>query len=92
MERRWFEVWILGYDKDMMCTDIEELVGEFATKERAFEQAQNLTLDSIFEEGYVDPESLIAGDTLAIIVEEVYEPEFDVCQAVASWEIKYLEY
>jgi hypothetical protein len=94
MEKRWFEVWILGYDKDMLCTDIEELVGEYATKEKAFEKAQSLTLESVFEDdlGLLDPDYLEDGDILAVIVEEVYEPEFDVCQAVASWEIKYLEY
>ena len=92
MEKRWFEVWILGYDKDMMCTDVEELVGEYATKKEAFEAARNLTIDSIFKDGLLEPEYLEDGDILDIEVEEVVEPEFEVCQAINNWHVDYLDY
>lgn len=92
MEKRWFEVWILGYDKDMMCTDVEELVGEYATKKEAFEAARNLTIDSIFKDGLLEPEYLEDGDILDIEVEEVVEPEFEVCRAINNWHVDYLDY
>lgn len=92
MEKRWFEVWILGYDKDMMCTDVEEFVGEFPTKIEAFQKARSLTIESVLNNGYVDPDSLVDGDILDIEVEEVYEPEFEVCRAIGSWHIEYLDY
>lgn len=94
MEKRWFEVWIFGYDKDMMCTDIEKLVGEYTTKEEAFKVARSLTIDSIFEDGLglLKPEYFEDGDILDIEVEEVVEPEFEVCQAINSWHVDYLDY
>ena len=94
MEKRWFEVWVLGYDKDLECTDIEELVGEYATKEEAFEAARELTIESIFEDGlgFLKSDYLEDGDILDIVVEEVVEQDWEVCRAVGSWHVDYLEY
>ena len=91
MEKHWFEVWVLGYDKDLECTYTEEYIGEYATKEEAFKVARELTIESIFEDGS-GPYYLEDGEILDIVVEEVVEPEFEVCQAVDSWHVNYLEY
>ena len=40
METYRYEVWALGFNKDGWCTDIEELIGEFESSEKAIECAK----------------------------------------------------
>lgn len=68
-----YEIWALGYDKDMMCTDIEEYLGEFTDKEKAINQAKSYqSISDVYDQSTIE-KYLCAGDSLEIVVETIRE-------------------
>ena len=66
----WYEAWALGYDKEGMCTDIEELLGEFQTQSEALKYASELKDLSDICDGKLIP-LCTDGDFVEVWVEKV---------------------
>jgi len=66
-----YEVWAVGFDKDYLVTDFEQLLGEFNTKKEA-----EKFFDEFNPNGKVETEYLNEGDIIHIQIEKVIHYDF----------------
>lgn len=64
-----YELWALGYDAYGYCTDLEEFLGEFTSKEEAIAKAKTITsAEAIFSKADLD---WLPGDYIEVRVETI---------------------